>query len=153
MTSFRLLLSFEDVIHGFFLVADFFHTFKHSMRCQVECLCERMFSIYCISVSILSFCNDFYQHLHTFLYRPNLKQAQSFWIYRALTNQLYFRTRNFVLMQKCDIERKCTGKGRSLQAQKFNHIFLNSMKKHDVFFLICCLHHYSPLSFCSPSLH
>lgn len=29
---------------------------------------------------------------------------------------------------------KCTGKGRSLQAQKFNHIFLNSMKKHEIFF-------------------
>lgn len=138
----------------FFLVADFFHAFKYSMRCQVECLCERMFSIYFISVSFLSFCIDIYQHLHTFLYRPNLKQDLSFWIYGTLTSQLYFRTRNFVLKQKCDIERNIQAKGEAFKHRNVIIFFLNSMKIHEIlFFKICCLHHFFfPLSF-SPSLN
>lgn len=117
----------------FYLVADFFYTFEHSMRCQVECLCERMFSIYCISVSILSFCTDTYQHLHTFLYRSNLNQALIFWIFRVLTGQLYSCTRNFVLKQKC-----MTLNGiywqRSKPSSTFNHFFWIPWKKHENLF-------------------
>lgn len=122
MTSFRLLLSFEDVIHSFSLLIFFSYVQTFDALPSWVFMRTHVFNLFYISY----FPVVLYRYLSTSSYISISTKFEAGSIFLNLWHTYkptIFPHTKFRAEAKMWHWTKYTGKGRSLQAQKCNHIF------------------------------